>query len=92
MESTMDTGATSQLSGITMLPEAFFGTVVNASPGFRYAVFEAMYLKQLRREFEDGIEDYLTAAAKRMACSLQTGGLRQAPKPGQPSTTRYIRQ
>lgn len=38
--------------------QAFFGTVVNARPGFS-AVFEATDVKQLRREFEVTVEDYL---------------------------------
>lgn len=42
------------------LAEAFLGTVVNARPGFS-AVFEATDVKQLRREFEITIEDYLAS-------------------------------
>ena len=38
--------------------QAFFGTVVNVRPGFS-AVFEATDVKQLRREFEVTVEDYL---------------------------------
>ena len=38
--------------------QAFFGTVVNARPGFS-AVFEATDVKQLRKEFEISVEDYL---------------------------------
>ena len=39
--------------------QALFGTVVNARPGFS-AVFEATDVKQLRREFEISVEDYLS--------------------------------
>ena len=39
--------------------QAFFGTVVNARPGFS-AVFEATDVKALRREFEVTVEDYLS--------------------------------
>ena len=38
--------------------QALFGTVVNAQPGF-HAVFEATDVKQLRKEFEISVEDYL---------------------------------
>ena len=38
--------------------QALFGTVVNARPGFS-AVFEATDVKQLRKEFEISVEDYL---------------------------------
>ena len=38
--------------------QALFGTVVNARPGFS-AVFEAADVKQLRKEFETSVEDYL---------------------------------
>ena len=40
--------------------QALVGTVVNARPGFS-AVFEATDVKQLRREFEFSIEDYLSS-------------------------------
>ena len=39
--------------------EALYGTVVNAHPGFS-AVFEATDVKQLRKEFEISVDDYLT--------------------------------
>lgn len=39
--------------------QVFCGTVVNAHPGFS-AVFEATDVKQLRREFEVTVEDYLS--------------------------------
>ena len=41
------------------LAEALLGSVVNASPGFR-TVFEATDIKQLRREFEISVDDYLS--------------------------------
>ncbi len=40
--------------------QALFGTVVNARPGFS-GVFEATDVKQLRREFEVTIDDYLAS-------------------------------
>ena len=40
------------------MAQALFGTIVNAHPGFS-AVFEATDVKQLRKEFEISVEDYL---------------------------------
>ena len=45
------------------LAQALFGTVVNAHPGFS-AVFEATDVKQLRREFEITIDDYLDSCTE----------------------------